>query len=91
MRPCNYVGSGCHGGTNMMCFACGLPACANKYCSLVMDYYHYGKRRLCTSCSDEYKRYEEMLENRGKRSDCVLRRPRNTRQASVLQVRRNSP
>lgn len=41
----------CKGSTNCKCFKCGESVCKN--CSLVVSYYHYGKKRLCHSCLEE--------------------------------------
>jgi hypothetical protein len=61
---CNSVGAGCKAPpnaagcrTHAKCFACGLFVCTNPDCSKPVDYYKYGKRRLCNSCQDDYQRF----------------------------------
>ena len=38
--------------TRAECYACGLPACPN--CSVLTDYYAYGRRRVCHRCVREH-------------------------------------
>jgi len=35
------------------CFACGLFVC--KKCSKIIKWYHFGRRRICNNCMDEFK------------------------------------
>jgi hypothetical protein len=58
---CNSVGPGCKAPpsgpcyTYAKCFACGLFVCTSPGCSKLVDYYKYGKRRLCNSCQEDYR------------------------------------
>ena len=50
MRTCNQCERNCEGATNCQCFSCGLPVCKN--CSKLIEYLHYGIKRICHSCLD---------------------------------------
>lgn len=57
LRYCDNVGQFCEappdGGTRTRatCFGCGMPAC--KACSLRVQYYNYGRKRICHRCLEE--------------------------------------
>ncbi len=35
----------------LTCFACGEPVCSK--CSKKIEYYHYGKQRICDNCRED--------------------------------------
>lgn len=55
---CNLKNEGCKIETKAECFACGLSICISKNCSRRIQYYRYGRRRICKSCEIEHQRYE---------------------------------
>jgi hypothetical protein len=64
-KPCNQVGSGCKAppaiagyNTRAECFACGLPVCTNPSCSKRIQWYRYGRRRVCVGCIKDRDRVE---------------------------------
>jgi hypothetical protein len=60
-EPCSVVDSDCDAPANfegktsdsakLTCFADGEPVCGK--CSLIVDYYNYGKQRLCHRCVED--------------------------------------
>jgi len=50
---CNTADNDCDVDTNCECFVCCDPVC--KTCSMVVNYLHYGRKRLCRACLAERK------------------------------------
>lgn len=61
MSECHICDRGCEGQTGKMCFSCGLPSCGT--CSLVLNYYEFGDKRICNNCiTSHYDNGEEIVE-----------------------------
>jgi hypothetical protein len=56
--PANYAGHS-NGSAKHTCFVCCSHVCKN--CSLIVDYYNYGKQRLCHNCLEDYDENDERV------------------------------
>lgn len=42
------------GRAHAKCFRCGGHVCSDFFCSRIIKYYNYGRKRLCIDCIEEY-------------------------------------
>jgi hypothetical protein len=56
VEKCNACNKECKGYTRGECFGCGLPVCVAKSCSRRVNWYRYGRRRICVDCIEQHSR-----------------------------------